>query len=317
MRADIRPLPIPIQPEHPHENGLGYLMRVAQHNGMTLKSMFAWLDIGRSSVLELDGAARLAYAVSAPPSWLMQRLVIQGTVGRRRAKEWAGTAWSCSLALRGTHPQICPKCLRQQRLCDLAWELSGAVACPHHRCLLHDSCHHCGEPLTWFRPAVDVCQCGHYLSMAPTIPLEREELRWTTCLLSRAGLRAPMEDGLPEWCGMVSADALTAIVHAFGIRNSPHTKISAAAAQRPASPAEMHATLQRGLHRLRELEAGEPCARVLRTLVYEEGLDRLADRGADAADRDLARQFLDWLHDVPRSGLSLSGRRARKQLSLF
>jgi hypothetical protein len=51
--------------------------------------------------------------------------------------------------------------------------------------------------------------------------------------------------------------------------------------------------------------------------MFEPGLDRLAVRGQTEADRDIARELLEWLRDPPRRRPGFTGRRPMGQLALF
>jgi len=58
-------------------------------------------------------------------------------------------------------PKICPACLAEQNYCQKIWELSFITTCPHHNCLLINSCQNCEKGIRWDRPALNSCYCGY------------------------------------------------------------------------------------------------------------------------------------------------------------
>jgi hypothetical protein len=69
-------------------------------------------------------------------------------------------------------PKICPACLAEQNYCRKIWELSFITACPHHNCLLIDSCQNCETGIRWNRPAVNICRCGYDFRYSKLISVE-------------------------------------------------------------------------------------------------------------------------------------------------
>ena len=320
MTSEPRPLPVIVVPGA-GESGPGYLLRVAQRNGLTLKSMLGWLGISSLQTLTPIGIRRLAYATEAPHTWLQKNLVLWLRRDRFQFAEWLGHRWSSSLGLRGARPQVCPDCLREGGECRASWEMTGEFGCLRHDRLLTDRCPHCGMPLTWMRPAVDVCACGRYLTAgSPTHSIEADQVCWLELLSAR--LASPEQVGLPlaetiPWLAHLSPDGAFTAVYAVGVRVYPSERIPSTSKVNPA-PSTAAEIIERGLRRLRDETVSErPCSESLRGLVYEQALERLSTRGETEADRDIAGELLAWVRSVPRRGLSLTGRRPLGQLDLF
>jgi hypothetical protein len=298
MRDPAR-LPLQIEPMI-NESGLGFLLRASRANGISLASLFEELGLPRSPWLPAAGLSVLAYAVNVDRDWLAFATAISGRRDGFRCFEWRGRLWTCPLSLRGKYPQICPHCLRESGICLVDWELAGAVACLRHGCPLIDGCPHCGRRLSWLRPAVDVCSCGHYLWVESAAQPGEAVSAWVGILVGNASdSGAPCVTStytLPPWFSVLSPDALTAIAFSFGVRDEPFERVTSAVATVPPATNRMTAIIERALIRLRRAhDLAVPCPSDLRLCVYEQALWRLWRRHADLADRDAAARILLWL----------------------
>lgn len=123
---------------------------------------------------------------------------------------------------------------------------------------------------------------------------------------------------LPPWFNFLSADALTAIVFAFGVREEPFERVTSAMATVPPATRRMALIIERALKRLERAHAlAEPCPSDLRLYVYEQGLRRLWHRNAGIADRDAAARLLLWLGAYPRKARTPTGSPGSNQSELF
>lgn len=97
-------------------------------------------------------------------------------------------------------PRICPECLVEGEICRLSWDFSFVTACPRHGKLLIDQCPGCLKQLNWQRPAVDICNCGSYLSepdlytQEGATDLDIEVSRWMIAWI----------DGAPNQAGTIT-----------------------------------------------------------------------------------------------------------------
>lgn len=301
---EVVSLPVRVEPASA-ESGFGYLLRAARANGLTLGSMFEGVGLPRALWMSEHGLAMLAHATETDFGWLRSHCVVAGCRDGHRFAEWRGQLWACPLSLRGARPQVCPICLREGRPCLLEWEMAGVAVCVRHRAVLIDSCVHCGRRLSWWRPAIDICSCGHFLSGEDEAVANDAVVGWTEMLLGKASRACVFANRFefPRWLDVLSADGLLAVGFAFGIRREPLERVTSAAARVPPSSRDMAAVIERGVTRLRRAgELSDRCATDLRLHVYEEGLRRLWRRYADTADRDAAASLLLWLGALkPRS----------------
>lgn len=318
---ELQPLPVPVTP-HVAESGLGYLLRLARQNGLSLTALLHW--VGIRSVLDIpsEGVRALAYVADASPTWMASHLVRRRKVEGKLERTWMGRAWTSAWSLRAGHPQVCGTCLREGGICVSSWEVTGLFLCLRHGQLMRDRCDHCNQRLSWSRPAVDVCGCGRYLSGPPRDEawpsLVIEWLQAVQLRLEGTMPRTPLSSDWPPWVFSLSAEGMTTLVHALGVINRPYEHVGSEVSRSLPSSAWMADVIQRGLGRLTCLKVVDRhAAEHLHGLVYEPALERLARHGATQADRDIAENLVDGLCRAPKSGLSLTGRRSRRQLDLF
>ena len=62
------------------------------------------------------------------------------------------------------HCRFCPRCLQDNPIWHLGWELLFADACIDHGVWLIDQCGRCGRPVTWSRRQLLRCNCGALLT---------------------------------------------------------------------------------------------------------------------------------------------------------
>jgi hypothetical protein len=318
---ELAPLPLRVEPVA-NESGLGFLLRASRANGMSLASLLDRLGLPRSPWLTAPGLAVLAYTTDVDRDWLASASAVAGRRDGFRCFEWRGQLWTCPLSLRGKHSQVCPQCLRERGVCLVDWELAGAISCLRHGSPLIDDCPHCRRRLSWLRPAVDVCNCGHFLLTDAIAPTGEEMNAWVETLVHRASNLpercAVSAYGVPAWFGVLSADALTAVVFAFGVRNEPFERVTSAIATVPPTTHRMIEIIERGLKRLRRAQdLSEPCPADLRLYVYEQALWRLWHRHAGIEDRDAAARILLWLGTSPRKPSAAGASPGSEQLELF
>lgn len=184
---------------HPRESLPGFLMRIADLNGMP----------GVEAVLEV-AALPLDYATVGCELGGLAR-VLDGTVDEtalEAASLWPGRNGETRIrygphALSITdvdrrYAKVCPRCLDGDALARRHWHLRAMPVCPEHARALLDACPRCGARLMWSRGEVRTCGCGQDLREADTAPVEGEELelcRWL-CALD-LGLDRPEEPRFP------------------------------------------------------------------------------------------------------------------------
>jgi hypothetical protein len=321
MANDIEPLPVKVSPEQ-GESGQGFLLRVASRNALSLKAMLRWTGCTSLQTLAPGSIPAIAHATQASATWLRRNLPLNRSRAQLKFVEWHGHDWAMPLARRGWHGQICAQCLREGTPCQSVWEMTGSFACLRHRRLLIDRCPRCKAPISWARPATDVCRCGRYLSAGQDArEIDEGEAAWTSSMLTMLQSPGGVAAGLtlrPSWLTYLSPEGLFTIAFAAGVRERPGDGVLPSSSKIRSSPERNAKTLMLGLRRLAGatfIDDQSPAA--LRDLIFEQSLERLCARGTTQANVDIGRDLLAWLRRVPRRGLSLTGRRPLGQLNLF
>lgn len=207
------------------------------------------------------------------------------------------------------------------------WEFSAYCICVKHRRSMVDRCARCERPLSWLRPAVDICSCGRYLASISDDGLPAQDARLLAfCLWLERGADslADIEYGgnvLPEWLSSLGADGAFDFLRALGWRKHVGERISAADAIRVVSPADMIYCLSRAFDRVEEMRCEGPLPRPLADLVDDTRIERLARNGTHETARRFARHLLRrMLRQAPLDQLRRAWRASRPakgQLELF
>lgn len=132
--------------------------------------------------------------------------------------------------LRLRAPQICVDCIHMTGHCKAMWDCRLYTVCHIHRTPMVKRCQTCGAPLRWFRPAVDVCQCGAYFKS-----LDDSRLKEASEAVSVAGWIADHFTGrdldirgdfsLPNWMPALTLDGLCTLLRAMGAKARGHQSI--------------------------------------------------------------------------------------------
>ena len=69
-----------------------------------------------------------------------------------------------SIYINAKTARICPECILENGYISQFWYLRHAVACPLHARIAINTCPDCGRELSWCRPGLLTCACGHDLS---------------------------------------------------------------------------------------------------------------------------------------------------------
>lgn len=227
--------------------------------------------------------------------------------------------------LRLRRPQICVRCIDESGFCHAAWEFSCFCVCTAHECRLVDRCGRCGRGLRWFRPALDVCDCGAYLHDDGHGLPESEVVWFASEVLARSccgdsGAATVGDFSFLEafpWWRSISLSGLMQIVLACGVQTS--SKPPSWGALHRTSTREWTELVSRGLKRLRllgEATLESATGLDLRGLVWEGALESTALRPTIASDRDAALSILDLVFG-PVAGARLRQQRVGRQLELF
>jgi hypothetical protein len=68
------------------------------------------------------------------------------------------------LNIQSSSPRICPECVMNSGIIDAFSDIRYAIVCPIHKRKAIHACPSCGKSLSWSRPGILKCRCGHDLS---------------------------------------------------------------------------------------------------------------------------------------------------------
>lgn len=163
-------------PSHyPTESLLGYVLRVSETNGYeTPWHVLSHANISQGEIFTAGfPTAKLAAILNRTPDDLDGISYCGSDEAGQREFRLLGHSLGKGLnytPLRLKHPAMCPHCIADKGHIDAFFDLTFAVACPHHRCNLVHQCPTCETPLSWFRPGLLTCKCGASLADAATEP---------------------------------------------------------------------------------------------------------------------------------------------------
>lgn len=155
------------------ESGQGYALRMASANFLTgLGEIRRRLGKNTTTTLTSSDASFLARWFGADATRLQHALEetdltdLDEFVDGVNQSVYAGHLIPRQNYLNRMAPRVCPDCLQEQDICRIEWDFSFVTACPRHERLLIDRCPGCLSSISWQRPAVNICDCGTYLTEA-------------------------------------------------------------------------------------------------------------------------------------------------------
>lgn len=307
---------------------MGYLLRCAAANGISLSALCATAQDGSAHIPWASSADRLAPILGILRTDLRSALVLQGSYQGGPAYQTHGHTLVRWRLLRRTNPQVCIACVHHQGICHAAWDLWPYAVCHVHGTPMVDQCAACGHSLTWFRPAVDVCRCGHFLRAENQSTLPRFEpgsLEFSARIASYFDTENECLDftdddryhdsSLPSWLAQMSLDGLCTLVMCLGGKSRPHQVMHSARYQR-VRPESWELVCSRAWLHLRFWhQLRDPS--VLAPWTWEAGLRSMRERSACLADQQVADLLLKTVFGESVDLSDGRCRAVRAQMSLF
>lgn len=299
---------------------MSFLLRCATANGVSLHGL---RDLcGLSSVRNFwsPDAPRLAGVLGIPIHELQDILVDKLKHMDVPAYRVGAQIVLRAELLRLGRPQICVACVHREGYCKAVWDCRLYAVCHIHRIPMVGQCKACGSPLRWYRPAVDVCQCGAYLKTLNDQIVEANAFDvWVSSRIAHylegdARLGA-ISGVMPAWMSELSFDGFMVLIHVFGIQVNPHQAVVKAGYAKV--PGEFwRGVCVRAIHRLSDYMASMD-ATLLAPWVWEGGVESLALSYVRHADQQVAVKLLREIFDIEIAARFGSQRAALCQMSLF
>jgi len=149
---------------HPSESLLGFILRVSEANGYE-SPRYVWDLAGvprgaeMAPRLPVEGLARILDQKPTALQLISYRFMERGRGSYKILQHPLGDDLRGGL-LRLRNPAFCPPCVVERGRIDTFWDLTAAIACPIHRCLVLRVCPNCLRPISWLRPGMLTCRCG-------------------------------------------------------------------------------------------------------------------------------------------------------------
>lgn len=183
-----------------------------------------------------------------------------------------------------------------------------------------ERCGTCGASLRWYRPAVDVCQCGAYFRHQRMEDSDSSKSTmvvagWIADLFEGRCLCWDDEESLPDWMSALSLDGLCTLIRAMGSKETADQTILVS--QQATKPIEYwQGVCARAVDRLHQLVCrGYPLE--LAAWVWEGGLEGWALASVCQADQQVARKLIREILKAEIVAYFGSQRAVLSQMQLF
>lgn len=207
---------------NPEESALGFCLRVARANGVSLPLLFKHFGLAFPLIPHIEHAQAIASFCGCDVEQL-RRVLPNHIRGGRFRRVYFGHEFSHRSLLRLGSPQICPICIRQHGYARSNWDLTYSTVCIEHRCGLADMCPQCVKPIRWNRPALEWGHCKHHLTRPPKTHQHIEELLQMQQVTDALFEHQPVPDECwaSPLAGGVSLNGWFNLIFAFGMIAKP------------------------------------------------------------------------------------------------
>lgn len=296
------------------ESASGFALRMFALNNITGAQILRAQGLKRNrSMWRYSDATSLSLLTGADVDWFKWRLPHLVCCERPgREIDLFGCRWRADNLLRASRNQVCPTCLRANRLCRWVWELSGFCVCPEHLVVLQDYCGACGRGISQERPSTEVCACRNYIS----IDGKKDQADiyflsiWSKWLISsieasRDGVSLDYKD-LPWLLSGLSVDGVYRMALIFGGGVSALRRVKIVGVANWVTSQSVAEVLGFGLRRIFELKCVDDIVDYIPPLPIRDLMDQKI-RGVTSFDRAVATGLL-WrlrfrVRRMPRVGI--------------
>ncbi len=307
---DLSPLPFTGMP-HLGESGKGFLLRMAELNGLELYEFHLLLRLDPKRAIRPQDAPVLARIFDCRASDF-DDLVVHRNYATHYVQRhtFQGHLVTRLYLFDLRHPKVCPRCIEQYGFARAAWDFTLYLWCPIHQCLLAEHCTTCGKQLTWFRPGVATCVCRGRLVDLP----ENNDASWQVKVMAIAMTHQDdagqwAHPALPPVCWQVfralsalSIDGAMRLIWTLGIPQDADAGL--ARSRRRPNCAEAALIVERGVDHLLDLLQRVGAGHLgtgARVSLLLKALERMKEDGATAGDRQFAASIIESLFRPRRS----------------
>lgn len=165
MLSNIQPLVITPTP-HNDESMMGFLLRTTEINGyrspFTLLSYCGLSESQTRNIRPSINNVSKLYGRAPEKFTFIDNNLHGNDIG---SKEWNLMGHPLrSIYINVKDARICPECISDDGYISQFWYLRHACACPKHARMAIYKCPKCDKGLSWCRPGLLTCSCGHDLT---------------------------------------------------------------------------------------------------------------------------------------------------------
>lgn len=313
-------LPIRLPPLE-MESGLSFLFRCLNANGFLLKEAQKWLGVRSWTPMAHTDLQLWAWATGVERDWLQECSVVAYRNRNEVRYGLQGHHFGVGGVTTNHSSRLCTECVGHGGSHRVSWQLTCVPWCAVHDQVLIDRCPHCHRVISWNRPALDICSCGHFLTRAERKqnphPLLLQWVRWIETRLNRKDVLVKAGDfGLPDFLGVLSIDGAMRVTVAAGLLPDENAS--------PSLPSKLSRTsdgmaqvIARGLKRLASLEGDFSNLHRLRPVLHLPAIERMRAKPITQADEIAAAILLGQLEYFPQGTTQMSVSPRLRQKVLF
>lgn len=307
-------LPIELAPV-PGESGVGFLLRLASTNGLSMTKLRQLVGMTESETFTSRHEDRL-FALVGLTDTRPFNLLPHWTKGGGAV--CYGHRFRVRTMLRFRRPQYCPACVREVPVSTAHWDLSASVVCLRHGCLLQDHCPTCRAQVRWNRPSVQWSHCKHYLGRgSPKEEMPAELMAAQKITEDLLLYRDPDFSGLGLSCKGLSLDGWGSLLWALGLVEAPHSPPSRTVLSGAPSSASAYAIVRRAVERLRIFVHGDSGPASLAPVVADVPLTKAILDPSGTFDRAILMSWYGFIFGERQVTNLVRRHRELSQLSLF
>ncbi|WP_268237250.1 TniQ family protein [Undibacterium terreum] len=299
--------------DHPHsdESLMGFTLRLSEANHF---SGMQWLaevfHVGRIHHLSARHAPLIAWLFGSEPQKFH---ALHATLHKKNGRSILfafGHLITRPYLMRLRRPQVCIECLAEFGYVKCLWDFVLVTCCPIHRTMLKESCDACNMNLSWNRPGISKCRCGHDIRLGSSEGASNACIAYSQWMALRlvdvSNSRSAIisESPVLSLFSDMSVDGASRIIWATGINASALETIAAGKSKKDLSTLQASRCVERSIQRLHEIQKTQNFANIRPAFVSSSLLSILEDGLCDSDIRFARGLLLEGkLRENPKASL--------------
>ncbi len=299
--------------DHPHsdESLMGFTLRLSEANHF---SGMQWLEevfhVGRIHHLSARHAPLIAWLFGSEPQKFH---ALHATLHKKNGRSMLfafGHLITRPYLMRLRRPQVCIECLAEFGYVKCLWDFVLVTCCPIHRIMLKETCDACHMSLSWNRPGISKCRCGHDIRLGSSLGASSACIAYSQWMALRlvdlSDLRNAIvsEDPVLSLFSDISVDGASRIIWSTGVNACAGEPIAVGKSKRDLSTLLASQCVERSIQRLHEIQETQNFSNIRPAFVIS-GLRSILEDGLCDGDMRLARGLLleGKLRENPKASL--------------